>query len=93
MQSKAYPLDIYFLLDLSWSMKNIRDNFADQVKLTILITNYLNDYLNFSKVGKIISDITKVTEDLNVGFGSFIDKHLPPFASYYDEFNCELSKN
>ncbi len=45
------------------------------------------------QVGKIISDITKVTEDLNVGFGSFIDKHLPPFASYYDEFNCEIGMN
>ena len=30
-QSKKYPLDLYFLLDLSWSMQKSRNNFAEQV--------------------------------------------------------------
>ncbi len=29
-QSSQYPVDIYFLLDLSWSMDKSRDNFAQQ---------------------------------------------------------------
>ena len=68
-QSKQYPLDLYFLLDLSWSMKSSRDNFAEQGE-------------------DIIEGIKEITEDLHTGFGSFVEKNVPPFTSSNPAFNC-----
>ena len=36
----------------------------------------------------IIESIKKITEDVQIGFGSFIDKNLPPFASTNPDWNC-----
>ena len=33
-----------------------------------------------NQAGSIISDIQTITEDVKIGFGSFVDKNLPPFA-------------
>ena len=67
--AKQFPVDLYFLMDLSWSMRNSRDNLA-------------------SLGGKIIAAIKKKTENLTTGFGSFVEKNLPPFTSAIPEFNC-----
>eukprot|EP00091_Calanus_sinicus_P005473 TRINITY_DN15914_c0_g1_i1.p1 TRINITY_DN15914_c0_g1~~TRINITY_DN15914_c0_g1_i1.p1 ORF type:complete len:183 (+),score=41.69 TRINITY_DN15914_c0_g1_i1:199-747(+) len=58
--AKQFPVDLYFLMDLSWSMRQSRDNLA-------------------SLGGKIIAAIKKKTENLTTGFGSFVEKNLPPF--------------
>ena len=34
------------------------------------------------QAGNIISGIKTITEDVRIGFGSFVDKNLPPFARY-----------
>jgi len=67
--AKQFPVDLYFLMDLSWSMRQSRDNLA-------------------SLGGKIIAAIKKKTENLTTGFGSFVEKNLPPFTSAIPEFNC-----
>ena len=68
-QSTDYPVDLYFLLDLSWSMNKTRNRVADQG-------------------GAIIGNITEITRDLYTGFGSFVEKALPPFTSSNMDFNC-----
>jgi hypothetical protein len=35
----------------------------------------------------ITGSITKITKDLKIGFGSFVDKDLAPFKSTSPEFN------
>ena len=70
-QSKEYPVDLYFLLDLSFSMEESRNNFAEQG-------------------GEIIEGIKDQTRNLRIGFGSFVDKNIPPFASAIPSFNCPV---
>ena len=52
-QSEEYPVDLYFLFDLSFSMNSSRTTLAEQG-------------------GAIIGNITQVTKDLQIGFGSFV---------------------
>ncbi len=68
-QSSEYPVDLYFLLDLSWSMETSRANFAEQG-------------------GDIIAAIKEISSNVHIGFGSFVDKNLPPFTSAVSSFNC-----
>nr|XP_040583896.1 LOW QUALITY PROTEIN: integrin beta-PS-like [Lepeophtheirus salmonis] len=70
-QFKEYPVDLYFLVDLSWSMRGARDNIAIQGE-------------------NIVRGIRKITKDLKVGFGSFIEKNVPPFTSVISQFNCPM---
>nr|XP_022912193.1 integrin beta-1-like [Onthophagus taurus] len=53
------PLDLYFLMDASYTMKPYKD----------LISKLGND---------LVEAITKQTSDYKIGFGSFVDKTLPP---------------
>ena len=58
-----YPLDLYYVMDLSNSMKD------DLEKLQSLGT-------------RLISSIkANITENFQVGFGSFVDKVMMPFTS------------
>jgi hypothetical protein len=68
-QSSQYPVDLYFLLDLSWSMEDSRATFAEQG-------------------GEIIAAIKEISSNVHIGFGSFVDKNLPPFTSSVSSFNC-----
>mgnify|MGYP001355265264 FL=1 len=54
-QSDEYPVDIYFLFDLSRSMNDSRNNFAEQG-------------------AAIIDSIKEITDDVQIGFGSFVQK-------------------
>ena len=65
--AKDYPVDIYFLMDLSKSMKNSRDNLAELG-------------------GEIIAAIGNKTKNLATGFGSFVEKNVPPFSSAIPAF-------
>ncbi len=38
--------------------------------------------------GDIIDAIKSVSGNLHVGFGSFVEKNLPPFTSSVPSFNC-----
>ena len=68
-QSKDYPVDLYFLFDLSFSMKSSVETLAEQG-------------------GAIIKSISEITKDVQIGFGSFIDKDLAPFAKYHAPDTC-----
>ena len=57
-----YPVDLYYVMDLSNSMKD------DLATLQALGT-------------KLASDISNVTENVQLGFGTFVDKVMMPFAS------------
>lgn len=60
--AKNYPLDLYYLMDMTWSMRDDKDT--------------------LSHVG---TDLTKtlhnLTENYNLGFGTFVDKPAMPFAA------------
>lgn len=61
-QAKDYPVDLYYLMDLSHSMKD------DKEKL--------------SELGqKLSEEMTRITSDFRLGFGSFVDKVALPFVS------------
>lgn len=61
-----YPLDLYYVMDLSNSMK---DDLATLQNLG----------------GNLITDIRKnVTKNVKLGFGSFVDKVMMPYASTVD---------
>jgi len=48
---------------------------------------------NFAEqAGNIIEGIRSITGDLRVGFGSFVEKNLPPFTSAVPSFNCPSDK-
>ncbi|KAK2713412.1 hypothetical protein QYM36_009320 [Artemia franciscana] len=56
-----FPVDLYVLLDLSYSMKDDKD------KLSTL-------------GGAIAEEMRNITKDFRLGFGSFVDKTVLPFA-------------
>ena len=57
-----YPVDLYYLLDLSASMRD--------------------DLTSLRSLGKELGEsMQKITKDLRMGFGSFVDKTLMPYIS------------
>ncbi|CAK8692098.1 integrin beta-1-like [Clavelina lepadiformis] len=61
-----YPLDLYYVMDLSNSMSD--------------------DLETLQQLGSsLVEDIRNVTQNVRLGFGSFVDKVLMPFASTIPE--------
>lgn len=60
--AKDFPVDLYFLLDASTTMANIRDMTAKHSE-------------------KIYLSIKEMTENVHLGFGTFIDKRVLPFTN------------
>ncbi|POI20635.1 hypothetical protein CIB84_015619, partial [Bambusicola thoracicus] len=59
-QVEDYPVDIYYLMDLSNSMKD--------------------DLKNIQNLGtKLASEMRKLTSNLRIGFGAFVDKPMSPY--------------
>lgn len=59
-QVEDYPVDIYYLMDLSNSMKD--------------------DLKNIRNLGtKLASEMRKLTSNLRIGFGAFVDKPISPY--------------
>ncbi|KFV62965.1 Integrin beta-3, partial [Dryobates pubescens] len=59
-QVEDYPVDIYYLMDLSNSMKD--------------------DLRNIQNLGtKLASEMRKLTSNLRIGFGAFVDKPMSPY--------------
>lgn len=59
-QVEDYPVDIYYLMDLSNSMKD--------------------DLRNIQNLGtNLAMEMRKVTSNLRIGFGAFVDKPLSPY--------------
>jgi integrin beta 1 len=60
-QAEDYPVDLYFLMDLSHSM--------------------LDDKEKLSRLGNILAkEMKSITKNFRLGFGSFVDKNVPPFV-------------
>uniref|UniRef100_A0A8D0AE83 Integrin beta n=1 Tax=Sander lucioperca TaxID=283035 RepID=A0A8D0AE83_SANLU len=71
-QVEDYPVDLYYLMDLSLSMKDDLDTIRN------LGT-------------KLALEMSKLTSNFRLGFGSFVDKNMSPFsytASKYQENPC-----
>lgn len=59
-QVEDYPVDIYYLMDLSNSMKD--------------------DLHNIQSLGtKLATEMRKLTSNLRIGFGAFVDKPISPY--------------
>lgn len=65
--AKNYPLDLYYLMDLTWTMRDDRD----------MLERMAN---------KISNKIFSLTENYRIGFGSFADKTVMPFALMADKY-------
>ncbi|XP_064614126.1 integrin beta-1-like [Liolophura sinensis] len=61
-QAENYPVDLYYLMDLSNSMADDKDNLA---RLGVLIAR----------------NMSAITKDFQLGFGSFVDKVTMPYVS------------
>ncbi|XP_052802257.1 integrin beta-PS-like isoform X4 [Mya arenaria] len=60
--AENYPVDLYYLMDLSNSMKDDKDNLA-------------------SLGNKIAAEMSNITKNFRLGFGSFVDKVVMPYVS------------
>ncbi|XP_071812229.1 integrin beta-1-like isoform X2 [Apostichopus japonicus] len=61
-QAEDYPVDLYYVMDLSKSMED--------------------DLVNLRKVGDILAEeMSQITSDFRMGFGSFVDKVVMPYVS------------
>lgn len=60
-QAEDYPIDLYYLMDLSQTMKD------DKEKLSTLGRN-------------LVESMSKATSNFRIGFGSFVDKIVMPYA-------------
>ena len=62
-----YPVRLYYLMDLSYSMKD--------------------DLENLKTLGReIAKEISKITKNFQLAFGTFVDKDIPPYR-YICYFN------
>uniref|UniRef100_A0A672KCU3 Integrin beta n=1 Tax=Sinocyclocheilus grahami TaxID=75366 RepID=A0A672KCU3_SINGR len=60
-RAEGYPVDLYYLMDLSYSMKD--------------------DLANVKQLGNnLLTELTKITGNARIGFGSFVDKTLLPYT-------------
>uniref|UniRef100_A0A3Q2YLE6 Integrin beta n=1 Tax=Hippocampus comes TaxID=109280 RepID=A0A3Q2YLE6_HIPCM len=61
-RAEDYPLDLYYLMDLSYSMKD--------------------DLENVKNLGtSLMLEMSKITSDFRIGFGSFVEKTVMPYIS------------
>ena len=60
-QAIDYPVDLYYLMDLSKSMEDDKDKLG-------LLGN------------KLAKEMQMITKNFRLGFGSFVDKSVLPFA-------------
>uniref|UniRef100_A0A8C7X4M5 Integrin beta n=1 Tax=Oryzias sinensis TaxID=183150 RepID=A0A8C7X4M5_9TELE len=61
-RAEDYPIDLYYLMDLSFSM-------ADDLE-------------NVKNLGtSLMSEMSKITSDFRIGFGSFVEKTVMPYIS------------
>ncbi|XP_052824278.1 integrin beta-PS isoform X2 [Octopus bimaculoides] len=60
--AEDYPVDLYYLMDLSNSMADDKEKLASLGNL-------------------IAADMSKITKDFRLGFGSFVDKTVSPYIS------------
>ena len=69
------PLDMYFLMDFSQSMKNDIDNLVEiSTEMGTLFTEEPGTE-------------QRLTSDYRVGFGSFVEKCVPPFSKHPDYYD------
>lgn len=62
-QAADYPMDLYYLMDISYTMKQHQKN--------------------VSLVGKKLAEkMKRTTKDFRIGFGTFVDKEVIPFANF-----------
>ncbi|XP_028290114.1 integrin beta-1-like isoform X1 [Gouania willdenowi] len=61
-RAEDYPIDLYYLMDLSFSMKD--------------------DLENVKNLGtSLMLEMSKITSDFRIGFGSFVEKTVMPYIS------------
>ncbi|XP_060950033.1 integrin beta-1a [Limanda limanda] len=61
-RAEDYPIDMYYLMDLSYSMKD--------------------DLENVKNLGtSLMVEMSKITSDFRIGFGSFVEKTVMPYIS------------
>uniref|UniRef100_A0A1W7RAE7 Integrin beta n=1 Tax=Hadrurus spadix TaxID=141984 RepID=A0A1W7RAE7_9SCOR len=61
-QAEDYPVDLYYLMDLTWSMREHKNKLA--------------------QLADVLADsMFNITKNFQLGFGSFIDKVVMPYAS------------
>ncbi|XP_066573808.1 integrin beta-1 isoform X2 [Amia ocellicauda] len=61
-RAEDYPIDLYYLMDLSYSMKD--------------------DLENVKNLGTMLMhEMSKITSDFRIGFGSFVEKTVMPYIS------------
>ncbi|XP_051873507.1 integrin beta-2-like [Pristis pectinata] len=65
-RAEGYPVDLYYLMDLSYSMKD--------------------DLEKVKKLGEqLLEALKSVTNSIQIGFGSFVDKTVLPFVNTHEE--------
>uniref|UniRef100_T1JH92 Integrin beta n=1 Tax=Strigamia maritima TaxID=126957 RepID=T1JH92_STRMM len=65
-EAPDYPVDLYYLMDLSKSMEDDKENLA--------------------KLGdQLATEMSKITKNFTLGFGSFVDKVVMPYVSTVPE--------
>uniref|UniRef100_A0A0B6ZNF3 Integrin beta n=1 Tax=Arion vulgaris TaxID=1028688 RepID=A0A0B6ZNF3_9EUPU len=78
-QEENYPVDLYFLLDLSYGM--VRQKEAQQRLIEM--------------GREIPEDMKDITNNFKLGFGTFVDKVLMPYTAWTDDmlrYRCPLNR-
>ncbi len=99
-QSQDYPVDLYYLMDLSNSMSDDRENIVRQGRILCTLYSCFEQDIPTHNLCKILTPwcrlgedlataIEKITRDYTIGFGSFVDKELLPYISLKPGENCQ----
>lgn len=78
-QAVDYPVDLYYLMDLSYSMKDDKQKLSELGDLLGMLSLFVLLAIHLS-VGDVSAErMRQITRNFRLGFGSFIDKKLMPF--------------
>lgn len=80
-QAKNYPVDLYFVMDLSKSMQDDKQEISllgDLLGLCFCVFDIISQIEN-SYSSLTAGEMGKLTNNFKLGFGSFVDKETYPF--------------
>ena len=78
-KKKNNPVDMYFLLDLTHSMKETKENLAE-ITDGLIEVRILSNYTFYQPVFFTVQELRKQTDECQFGYGVFREKPMVPMS-------------
>ncbi len=81
-QAEDYPVDLYYLMDLSKSMEDDKVKYTFTLFFQVIFLKPTILQAELSNLGDLLAaTMQNLTSNFRLGFGSFVDKVVMPYVS------------